>query len=154
MVRTRTLTFALALFTIAAFAQGQTPELDALNGLYAGTVKFKIDRDRQLVIDQFDAKGLFRQDIVPIEFIDPASMHISTEEDAMILGCISTQAQCFNKEIFKLNTIRRTGRCDLPRPAADPSGEAFMQAMRDLIDAEKQRMAAAGETRQGTSRMK
>ncbi|MBL0126906.1 MAG: hypothetical protein IPP83_05480 [Flavobacteriales bacterium] len=154
MVRTRTLTFALALFTIAAFAQGQTPELDALNGLYAGTVRFKIDRDRQLVIDQFDAKGLFRQDIVPIEYIDPASMHFSAEEDAVILGCIAAQGQCFSKEIFKLNAIRRTGRCNLPPPSTDPLGEAMIQALRDLVDAEKQRMAAAGETRQGASRMK
>jgi hypothetical protein len=152
MVRPITLLLSLGLFHCTAIAQGLGPELAELNQLFAGTAQFKLDKHEQLVIDLFDASGRFRQDIVALEHLDPAAMHYSTEEDAVIIGCIAAEGQCFSKEIFKHNTIRRSGRCNLPRPAHDTDGAAVINAFRALIEAAKAQLAANGETHQRPAR--
>lgn len=152
MVRPLTLFLSLCLISSAAHAQLLEPELAVLNDLFAGSAQFKLDRRQQLVIDLFDQNGRFRQDIVTLEHLDPAKMHYSSEEDAVIIGCTEAEGQCFSKEIFKLNTIRRTGRCNLPRPAEDAGGEAVMAAFRSLIEAAKAQLAANSETRERPAR--
>lgn len=128
-------------------AQAATDELAAVNARFAGDVRVKIDRRDRLVFDFFDASGRFRQDVVPVEHLDPQSIHYSPEEDAVIIGCRSGHARCISKEVFKLNTVRTTGRTNLPRPPSDEGGHGTMDALHALVLAAQQRLASARETR-------
>jgi len=136
---------------VPASAWSQTAELAALNALFAGSVVMKLDRKQQLVIDLHNASGRFRQDVVALASIDPASIHFSAEEDAVIMGCLPGHDRCFSKELFKSNSVRLTGRCNLPRPLEDNGGAATMEALRALVSTQA---ATAAETLQGGQRMK
>ncbi len=135
-------------------AQVAQEELNAANSLFDGTVVVKIDRQDRFVFDLFDATGRFRQDVVPVEQLDPESIHYSSEEDAVILGCKTEYAQCISKEIFKLNTIRFTGRSNLPRPTNDGGALATMAALKAMMLAAQQQLLAAGETKARSPRRK
>ena len=138
-------------FNAPGAAWSQSTELEALNSLFGGSVVMKLDRKQQLVIDLHDASGRFRQDVVALSSIDPASIHFSAEEDAVIMGCLPGHERCFSKELFKSNSIRLTGRCNLPRPLEDDGGAATMEALRALVAAQA---ATAAETPGGGQRMK
>ena len=146
---------SLLLLVLALHAQNavwsQTAELETLNSLFSGSVVMRLDRKQQLVIDLNDASGRFRQDVVALANIDPASIHFSTAEDAVIMGCLPGQDRCFSKELFKSNSVRLTGRCNLPRPLEDDGGVATMEALRALVAAHA---ATAVETQPGGQRMK
>lgn len=145
----------LSLLTAAPLcAQIATTELAAVNERFAGTVQVKIDRRDQFVFDFFDANDRFRQDVVPVEQLDAQNLHYSMEEDAVIVACKGEFPQCISKEIFKLNTIRATGRSNLPRPKTDEGAAASMEALRVMILAAQQQLAALGETHQAAPRRK
>lgn len=151
MVHHIALALLLLQMLVPQAAWSQAAELDALNTLFSGSVVLKLDRKQQLVIDLNDASGRFRQDVVLVSSIDPASIHFSAEEDAIILGCIAGDSRCFSKELFKSNSVRLTGRCNLPRPLEDAGGAATIEALRTFIAAHA---ATAAETPSGGKRMK
>ncbi|MBK8497992.1 MAG: hypothetical protein IPL52_04040 [Flavobacteriales bacterium] len=145
----RTITsFSFAIAALACGAQSMTEALADVNAVFGGSVQVKLDRRQQLVFDLYDASGRFRQDIVLPSDIDTASIHFSLEEDAIILGCRADKPQCISKEIFKLNTVRLTGRSNLPRPPQDSNGTVTAAALRRLFGAAGLQLAATGgETR-------
>jgi len=128
---------------VPSIASAQADGLEVLNEIFGGSAVFKLDKRQQLVIDLYDASGRFRQDVVPVMNIDPERIHFSVEEDAVILGCRAGQDRCFSKELFKLNTVRLTGRCNLPRPPHDDGGLATMDAFRAWLATQA---ATAAET--------
>lgn len=131
-----------------ACAQTTAEALADVNAAFGGSVQVKLDRQQHLVFDLFDASGRFRQDIVLPGDLDTAKVHYSIEEDAIILGCRTDKPQCISKEIFKMNTIRLTGRSNLPRPAQDEAGASTSAAIRNLIVAAGMSLAASStETR-------
>lgn len=151
----RTLLAAFTMLTAAHLcAQIATNELAAVNDRFAGNVQVKIDRRDNFIFDFFDANGRFRQDVVPVEQLDADNLHYSVEEDAVILACKGEFPQCISKEIFKLNTIRATGRSNLARPTSDEGGAASMEALRVLILAAQAQLVALGETREAAPRRK
>jgi len=122
-----------ALAIIPNTAHGQTDGLAVLNELFGGSVVLKLDKRQQLVIDVYDASARFRQDVAPLGSIDPERLHYSVEEDAVILECREGHDRCFSKELFKLNSVRLTGRCNLPRPPQDDGAAATLDALRALL---------------------
>ncbi|MBK8227415.1 MAG: hypothetical protein IPK70_09610 [Flavobacteriales bacterium] len=126
---------------IAAFAVipnngfGQSDGIAKLNELFGGSVVLKLDKRLQLVIDLYDANSRIRQDVAPLASIDPERLHYSMEEDAVILECREGHDRCFTKELFKLNSVRLTGRCNLPRPPLDDGAAATLDALRALLAA-------------------
>ncbi|MBK9148458.1 MAG: hypothetical protein IPM12_11675 [Flavobacteriales bacterium] len=143
MVQRLLLTCILCSVLLHHRAHAQPAGLDSLNALFGGSVILKCDKHLQLVIDLYDASGRFRQDAVPLASIDPDRIHFSAEEDAVILECRGGHERCFSKELFKLNTVRLTGRCNLPRPLQDPGGAATIEAFRALL---ADHLAGATET--------
>lgn len=129
------LLYASALVAVVTTTAAQSPEaqLASLDSLFGGTVRFKFDKRHQLLIDYYDASGRFRQDIVPLEQMDADLVSFSLEEDAVIIRCKAEHGPCMSKELFKLNTIRRTGRSNLPRPIHDPAGTAAIAALQKLL---------------------
>ncbi|MFZ1693553.1 MAG: hypothetical protein WAT74_10175 [Flavobacteriales bacterium] len=139
----RTLLIFLFSCIVPTIAAAQADGLAELNALFGGSAVFKLDKRQQLVIDLYDASGRFRQDVVPVTSIDPEQIYFSLEEDAVILGCRAGHDRCFAKELFKLNTVRLTGRCNLPRPPHDDGGLATMDAIRAWLATQA---ATAAET--------
>lgn len=140
--------FQLLIAALGTCAQVAAPEIQAVNERFAGSVQVKLDRRERLVFDFFDASGRFRQDVVPAELLDAEQLHYSPEENAIILVCKSTAAQCITKEIFKMNTIRSTGRSNLPIPAGDIDGAGTIQDLGALIRKVQEHMNSLSETRQ------
>jgi hypothetical protein len=113
--------------------QAQTPDLGPLNAAFAGSVTFKVDKHDRLVMDHYDQGSRFRQDVVPLEQIDPALITFSAEEDAIALKCKSDKGQCFSKEIFKLDVVRLSSRITLPRPPQDEHGTGAISLFQELL---------------------
>lgn len=113
--------------------QAQPPDLGPLNAAFAGTVTFKVDKHGRLVMDHYDQGSRFRQDVVPLEQIDPALITFSTEEDAIALKCKPDKGQCFSKEIFKLDVVRLSSRITVPRPTQDEQGARSISLFQDLL---------------------
>lgn len=112
---TRTTIWAtITLLSIGGYAQDVDARLAIANEIFDGKVKFRIDRDDRLIADLFSEQGLVRQDVAYVEFLSPDSISYSQEEQAVVLKCKTGEAQCIDKEIFKLNAIRHTGRSALP----------------------------------------
>ena len=86
--------FSLLLICTAFLLQARSPIaiLQELNALYGGSVRFKIDQENRFVADLFDHTGHFRQDMVYIEFLDPAGFKYSAEEAAVVMTCASDHA--------------------------------------------------------------
>ncbi|MBK6342112.1 MAG: hypothetical protein IPF41_05860 [Flavobacteriales bacterium] len=135
MVHRKLLPAIAALAIIPNTGFGQSDDIAKLNELFGGSVVVKLDKRLQLVIDVYDANSRFRQDIVPIASIDRNRLHYSVEEDAVILECREGYDRCFSKELFKLNSVRSTGRCNLPRPPQDDGAAATLDALRALLAA-------------------
>ncbi len=145
----------LASTTGSATGQALPQALAATNEVFGGSVQVKLDKRQQLVFDLYDVSGRFRQDIVLPVDLDTGAIHFSAEEDAIILGCRTDKPQCISKEIFKMNTVRLTSRANLPKPAQDADGKATIAALRALIVASCEQLAANGnETRQRPERMR
>lgn len=85
-----------------------------------------------------------------MELVDPEQVSFSLEEDAVILRCKAENGPCMTKELFKLNTIRRTGRCNLPRPIHDAAGAAAINALQKLL---LSRQGLLTETQPASKRM-
>lgn len=127
--------FSLFLFFSAALIQARSPItiLQELNALYGGSVRFKIDQEDRLVADLFDHTGHFRQDVVYIEFLDTAGFKYSEEEAAVVMTCASDHANCIEKEVFRMNVIRHTGRSVLPVAAGDRDGAQAIGLLSALV---------------------
>ncbi|MGV3637958.1 MAG: hypothetical protein ACO1NQ_09980 [Flavobacteriales bacterium] len=113
--------------------QAQTLDLGPLNTAYAGSVTFKVDKHGRLVMDHYDQGNRFRQDMVPLDQIDPGLITFSAEEDAIALKCRPDKGQCFSKEIFKLDVVRLSSRITLPRPPQDELGNASISLLKELL---------------------
>lgn len=113
--------------------RAQTPDLGPLNTAFNGSVVLKIDKHGRLVMDHYDEGSRFRQDVVPIEQIDPGLISFSFEEDAIALKCKADKGQCFSKEIFKLDVVRLSSRITLPRPPEDGSGANTIALFQELL---------------------
>jgi len=118
--------------------QAHVPDLQPLNQEFMGAITFKMDRHGRLVMDHFDQGQRFRQDLVRIEELDPEAVSYSAEEHGIALKCLPDKAQCFSKEIFKLDVVRLTSRVTLAAPATDPEGARTMLLLRDLIRSAQQ----------------
>ena len=127
------LSLCIGTFASEAMAQGRAEDLRSLDDLFAGTVKFRIDRDERLVADLFDEGGHYREDVVYIEYLDPEAFIFSPEESAVVLKCGDANPQCIEKEVFKSNVIRHTGRSTLPVPPGDPEGARAIELLRQLV---------------------
>lgn len=140
-IMTRALFWATITFvSVAGQAQGVDADLAKVNELFGGRVKFRIDRDDRLVADIHGAQGLVRQDVAYVEFLDADAVGYSDEEQAVVLKCKAADAQCIDKEIFKLNTIRHTGRSVLQ--IAPTEKEAAIAALSTLIRSAQEAQAA------------
>ena len=138
---TRTIFWAtITLVSVAGYAQNTDTHLSTVNDLFAGGVKFRIDNNDRFIADVFGDQGLVRQDIAYVEFLDPEAISYSDEEGAVVLKCKDSEAQCIDKEIFKLNTIRHTGRSTLR--IAPQKKEAAMAALSALIRSAQEAQAA------------
>lgn len=113
----------LGIAFLSHVALAQRPDLSALNTAYSGVLTFKLDKSHRLVIDHFDEGQRFRQDLVALEDIDPEQATYSVEERAIALKCKAHKAQCFTKEIFKLDVVRKTSRLTIPVIEDDPEGQ-------------------------------
>jgi hypothetical protein len=114
-IMTRTIFWAtITLFSIGGYAQDVDAHLTTANEIFNGKVKFRIDRDDRLIADLFTDQGLVRQDVAYVEFLSPDSIFYSEAEQAVVMKCKAGEAQCIDKEIFKLNAIRHTGRSTFP----------------------------------------
>ena len=124
----------LLIAVISSTAQDDRQQLlTELNMLYRGEVKFRIDKEDRLVADFFDASGHFRQDAVYIEFLDSTGFRFNAEENAVVMNCNAANANCIEKEIFKLNVIRHTGRSNFPVPAGDDEGRNTITVLGRLV---------------------
>ncbi|HPF91481.1 MAG TPA: hypothetical protein PLL57_12545 [Flavobacteriales bacterium] len=144
MHRTSLLAPALVLSCITA---AQTPALDELNERFSPTVKFHADKHRRLVLDIHDQGERIRQDLMDPMDLDPQAITFSAEEDGLVLKCREDRAQCISKEIFKLDVVRLTSRVTIPKPAADPDGQATIGLLRGWLEAAQ---AEAERTVNGT----
>jgi hypothetical protein len=149
----RFLPFLLLLLNLPLHAQGTEADLATVNALYDGQVRFKIDKQHRLVADFFDASGHYRQDVAYLEFLDADSIRYTPEEQVVTVRCRAGQDRCFDKELFKLNTIRHSGRMNLPLVAGDPDGERAMATLSDLIRHAQEHLAALDETKGAKDRM-
>ena len=114
-------------------AQDTQAGLAHVNELFGGQVRFKIDKRDRLVADFFDQSGHYRQDVVYLKFLDTEAFSFNAEEQVVMLRCADGHAQCIDKEVFKLNTIRHMGRMNLPLPEGDPDGSKAIAALAELI---------------------
>ena len=130
------------LATGPTHAQGTQAGLARVNELFGGQVRFKIDKRDRLVADFFDQSGHYRQDVVYLEFLAPEAFAFNAEEQVVMLRCADAHAQCIDKEVFKLNTIRHMGRMNLPLPPDDPEGSKAIAALADLIRKAQAELAA------------
>ncbi|MEO8068465.1 MAG: hypothetical protein ABI599_12290 [Flavobacteriales bacterium] len=128
------------LITVAGYAQNVDSHLAEVNALFNGHVKFRIDRDDRFVADIYGEQGLVRQDVAYVEFLDADAVAYSDEEQAVVIKCNGAEAQCIDKEIFKLNAIRHTGRSVLQ--IAPGSKDAAIAALSALIRACQVALAA------------
>lgn len=117
----------LIVILCASFRNGHAQDLNAslvrLNQLFAGRVEFTVDKDNRLITDHFESGKRVRQDVVYLEFLDPNAISFSAEENAIVLQCSDDHAQCIDKEVYKLNMVRHTGRSTLswPEDAPEPA---------------------------------
>ncbi|MBL7945834.1 MAG: hypothetical protein JNN32_07175 [Flavobacteriales bacterium] len=133
--------------------QAQTPDLGPLNAAFNGSVIFKVDKHGRLVMDHYDQGSRFRQDVVPMEQIDPGLTSFSSEEDAIALKCKAEKGQCFSKEIFKLDVVRLSSRITVPRPPQDESGANTIALFQELLAPREATIAPiAAETSASPSR--
>ncbi|MFZ1687450.1 MAG: hypothetical protein WAU70_08520 [Flavobacteriales bacterium] len=138
---TRSLFWAtITLVSVAGQAQTVDQDMAIANELFAGRVKFHIDREDRLIADIFGEQGLVRQDVAYVDMLDPAAVGYSDEEQAVVLKCKATEAQCIDKEIFKLNAIRHTGRSVLQ--IAPDKKDGAIAALSALIRSAQEAMAA------------
>lgn len=151
-----TITTLLILLTIPSlWAQTLDERIAAVNAVFAGSVQLRTDKQHRLVIDFYNGSDRFRQDMVAIAHLDSSAVSYSVEEDAVVIRCLTAHDQCIEKEIFKLNTLRHTGRSNLPRPPDDVNGERAISALRQLlITAQEELAATPDETRERTIRKK
>jgi hypothetical protein len=144
----------LLLSTTVAHAQDLRSDLAEANALFDGVIRFKVDKDDRLVTDFFDGSTHYRQDVVYLEYLAPETFAYSAEEQVVMLRCKDEQAQCIDKELFKLNTIRHTGRMNLPVPSGDPQGKRSIATLSDLVRHAQAAMAAMRETKSANERRK
>lgn len=141
--------FSLWLLCTAVLLQARSPGviLQELNALYEGTVRFRLDQEDRLVADLFDRTGHFRQDVVYVEFLDPDGFKFSEEESAVVMTCASDHANCIEKEVFRMNVIRHTGRSVFPVAAGDADGARAIGLLAALVSEAQQEIARkAAET--------
>lgn len=124
---------AIAIMCLCTTSGRTQSPTDALNGLFAGSVRFRIDDQDRVVIDFLDRGGRYRQDQAPLAHIDPATIRFDPEQDALLMGCRTGHERCFTKEVFRLSAIRSTSWIQLPRPPEDPAGAATAEALRALL---------------------
>jgi uncharacterized protein YciU (UPF0263 family) len=148
------LSILLVLSTTVGQAQDLRSDLAGANALFDGVIRFKLDKDDRLIADFFDGSTHYRQDVVFVEYLAPETFAYNAEEQVVMLRCKDEQAQCIDKELFKLNTIRHTGRMNLPVPNGDPQGERSIAILADLVRHAQAAMAAMHETKSGTERRK
>lgn len=140
-IMTRALFWAtIALIPAVGHSQNVDASLAEANALFEGHVKFRIDRDYRFIADIYGEQGLVRQDVAYVEFLDATAVSYSDEEQAVVIKCQAAEAQCIDKEIFKLNTIRHTGRSVLQ--IAPGSKDAALAALSKLIRAGQEALAA------------
>jgi hypothetical protein len=129
------------LFAVALGARAQhtdthvliAADLEAVNTHFAGLARFAIDKQDRLVVDLFQDGARYRQDVVYVEFLDPAAFAFVAEEQAVVLKCADGHARCIDKEILKLDTISHTGRTNLPLPANDADGAQALALLGKLV---------------------
>jgi len=146
------LPFLLAFCNAPVMAQDLDADLAAANDLFKGQVRFKVDQKDRLIADFFDGSGHYRQDVVYLEFLAPDAFAYNGEEQVVMLRCTDTNAQCIDKELFKLNTIRHSGRMNLPVPAGDPEGANAIKLLADLVRHAQAALTALDETKSGPAR--
>jgi hypothetical protein len=146
------LPFLLLLCTLPALAQDTAADLARVNDLFNGQVRFKIDKRDRLIADFFDATGHFRQDVVYVEFLAPEAFAFNADEQVVMLRCKDDQAQCIDKEVFKLNTIRHMGRMNLPLVPGDLEGKKAIEALTSLVRNAQAALTALHETKSGVPR--
>lgn len=145
----------LLMLAFSTVAQDRLHLLGDLNTLYRGEVRFQVDKEDRLIADFFDASGHFRQDGVYIEYLDSTGFRFNAEENAVVMTCNEAHANCIEKEIFKLNVIRHTGRSNFPVPAGDAEGRLAIAILGRLVGQAQVEIArVAAETHARPARKK
>lgn len=127
------------LLATAGQAQDVDAKLKDLNTILDGGAKVRIDRNDRLIIDVFANGELVRQDIAYMDYLSPEGVTYNSEEQALVLTCKAEEPQCIDKEVFKHNTIKHTGRSTLLMPP--DTGARAVEALRALLHAELARLA-------------
>ena len=140
----RPLSFLLICLISSVRLCAQGDGLAELNQAFGGRVSFDIDHEDRLIVDHHDASGHYRQDVAYVEFLDPQSIAWSEEEKAILVRCLPGQEQCIDKEIFKMKTIRPTGRMNLSYEGDPMARQMTMNALSAWITQEQERIAGEG----------
>lgn len=147
--------FSILGFLILAanvFAQSNEMKsfLNELNGSNAGSYRFSVNGDQQLEIDFFNGSVHFRQDVVYLDFLDPEMVTYNFGEKAVAIRCSNANEKCIDKEIFKLDAIRRSSRIHL-KEENSVQAENTMALLKKIIllhfESERENEANLGETR-------
>lgn len=149
------------LFLATTVAHAQTVvlapmpvSLDELNAAFGGSVKFKLNGKGQLIADHFDANGRFRQDVMMVEHLDPASVAWIAEESAIVVKCGGSDPQCIDKEVFKLGSIKHTGRSNMALAGNEQDRQRAVDALRNVIQEEQRNLADLDRATHGPAQRK
>lgn len=127
------------LWAVVGQAQDVDANLKELNTILEGIAKVRLDRNDRLVIDVFANGELVRQDVAYVDYLSPDGVSYNSEEQALVLACKAEEPQCIDKEVFKHNTIKHTGRSTLLLPPE--AGARAVEALKALLRAELARLA-------------
>ena len=135
---------------VSAQSNDTKAQLNELNGQYAGTYRFLVNNEDQLEIDFYNNSGHFRQDVVYLDFLDPEMVTFNSEEKAVAIRCSTEGEKCIDKEIFKLDVIRRSSRINI-KEESPVHAENTMALLKNIIilhlESEKEKEAKLCETR-------
>ncbi len=142
--------FAILFLGTIHVAMGQSTALGRLNKAFNGQVVFALDRQDRLTADHMQDRQHIRQDVVYVEFLDADKVEWNSAERSIVLLCAEAHPQCIDKEIFKLNTVRHTGRCPIAWPGDEDLAEQVIADLREVI----REGQAAAASRSGTAETK
>ncbi|MBK7946985.1 MAG: hypothetical protein IPJ85_17505 [Flavobacteriales bacterium] len=88
-----------------------------------------------------DEHGRYQRDIIPLDAIEPASLNINPDADAVVVPCGAKHGACCESERFRDAIMRKTSRITIPISLADSSGIVMRSCIRDIALSIQNRLA-------------